>query len=104
MNPLPITVDWLYETTRLVTCGSNQDNACYPYGGTTTPRHTFSSVISNRQFTLHINPVSPDTDAGVYTCEPSGGGTSASVTLDACGKLPLYFIQVSLFQVMFRSV
>ena len=71
------------------------------FAGETYPRYTISSVVSNGEFSLRINPVSPATDAGVYKCEH--GGASASVTLAACGKSPLYFTRMSLFQVMFRS-
>ena len=71
----------------MVTCSSHLDNTCFPYGGADTfPRHTFSSDVSNKQFTLHVDSVIPGTDAGVYVCEHGGYTDSASVTLDACGK------------------
>ena len=70
----------------MVTCSKVIDR-CFAAGGTTTdPRHIFGSVVSNGEFSLRINPVSPDTDAGVYKCEHGGASDSASVILDACGK------------------
>ena len=71
----------------MVTCSNHRDNTCLPYGGEDAfPRHTFSSDVSNKQFTLHLDSLIPDTDAGVYVCEHGGYAESASVTLDACGK------------------
>ena len=89
VNPLSNLVDWLYDTTRMVTCSNTKNNQCIYFNGETYPRYTFSSVVSNGEFTLHINPVSPDTDAGVYTCEHGGPSDSASATLAACGRSPL---------------
>ena len=103
VNPLTRIVNWLYGTTLMVTC-SNLADICIPAVGTTLPRHNFSVSVSNGQFTLRINPVSPDTDAGVYMCEHGGASDSDSVTLDACGKFPLYLTDMSLIQVMFGSV
>ena len=104
VNPLTTLIDWYHDTTNIQYC-SNLNGNCRPPGGTTTnPRHTFSSSISNGVFTLSINPVIPGTDAGVYKCEHGSAADSDSVTLDACGKFSLYFKNISLMQVMFRSV
>ena len=70
----------------MVTCTSTNDDQCMPAAGTSYTRHFFSSVVSDGEFTLRINSVSPSTDAGVYTCKHGGLSDSASVTLDACGK------------------
>ena len=86
MNPLSNVVEWLHDATRIAICSNTDNDLCLPYGET-NPRQTYSSLVSNGEFTLRINPVSPDTDAGVYTCEH--GGPSDSATLAACGKSPL---------------
>ena len=62
MNPLTNVVDWYHDTTYLVSC-SNTIDLCLTSDGT-DPR--YKSSISDREFTLRINPVSPDTDAGTY--------------------------------------
>ena len=104
VNPLENVVEWLHGSTRMVTCSNHRDNTCLPYGGEDTfPRHTFSSDVSNKQFTLHIDSLIPDTDAGVYVCEHGGYTESASVTLDACGKFLWHFTHMSLMQVMYRT-
>ena len=104
VNPLTTLIDWYHDTTSMQYC-SNLNGNCRPPGGTeNNPRHIFSSSISNGMFTLRINPVSPGTDAGVYKCEHGSAADSDSVTLDACGKFSLYFKNISLMQVMFRSV
>ena len=91
VNPLNTVVGWFHGTTSMVTCSNIVDNVCITVGGTTYPRHIFSSVVSNREFSLRINPVSPGTDAGVYKCEHGGASDSASLTLDACGRFPCIF-------------
>ena len=103
VNPLTTVIDWYHDTTFMQYC-SNLFDKCKLPGGTTYPRHSFSSSISNGMFALRINPVSPGTDAGIYRCAHGGAADSDSVTLDACGKFPLYFTHISLMQVMFRSV
>ena len=105
VNPLTNTVDWYHDTTYLVSCiihtiGLGHIPLCFRPDGTTDPRYTPS--ISDRESTLRINPISPGTDAGVYTCKH--GGDSDSITIDACGKFQSCFTHNSLFQVMFRSV
>ena len=99
VNPLTNVVDWYHDTTYLVSC-SNTIDLCLTSDGT-DPRYT--SSISDREFTLRINPVSPSTDAGVYKCE-QGFGDSDSITIYACGKFQLCFTHIFLFQVMFGSV
>ena len=70
----------------MVTCSKVIDR-CFAAGGTTTDaRHIFGSVVSNREFSLRLNTVSPGIDAGIYKCEHGGPSDSASVNLDACGK------------------
>ena len=83
VNPLTDSVAWYHDTTYLITCSNNID-FCVTPGGTTDPRYT--SSISDREFTLHLNPVSAAIDAGVYKCQ-HGESDSDSVTLDACGRL-----------------
>ena len=104
VNPLTTLIIWSHYANDMVTCSSTNDDQCIPAAGTSYTRHLFSSVVSNGEFSLRINPVSPGTDAGVYTCEHGGASDSASVTLTACGKSPLYFTRMSLFQVKFISV
>ena len=86
MNPLSYLVLWSHNANEIVTCSNTNDDQCISATGTSYTRHFFSSVVSNGEFTLRINSVFPDTDAGVYTCKHGGLSDSASVTLDACGK------------------
>ena len=72
----------------MVTCSSIVD-MCIPATGTTLPRHAFSVSISNGQFTLRINPVSPNTDVGVYK-EHGRPTDSDNMTLDTCGKFLVF--------------
>ena len=102
MNPLTNVVDWYLDTTYLASC-SNTKDLCLTPGGTTDSRYMYTSSISDREFTLRINPVSPITDAGVYKCE-HGFGDSDGITIDACGKFQSCFTHIFLFQVMFGSV
>ena len=86
VHPLKTVVKLYHTTILMVTC-SNAVDVCFIVGGSEAyPRHNFTSSISNGEFILRINPISPDTDAGVYTCEHGGASESASVTLDACGR------------------
>ena len=86
MNPLATFIFWSHNANDMVTCSNTNDDQCLPATGTSYTRHFFSSVVSDGEFTLRINPVSPGTDAGAYTCKHGGLSDSASVTLDACGK------------------
>ena len=67
--------------------GNNTHDICLPATGTSFTRHNISSVISNKELTLRLNPVSPDTDAGVYKCKHRS--ESACLTLEASGRFPL---------------
>ena len=100
VTPLLKVVKWYHGETYLGQC-SNQRDLCVPAGGGgTDSNYNFASDVSNKQFTLHINPVSPDTDAGTYKCQHEG--ESDSVTLEACGKFLLYFTHIFLLNVMFK--
>ena len=81
VNPLESQVKWLNETTNIGRCIAN--GICVHDGDIDTIKYTFS-FSSPGEFRLRINPVSPATDDGVYTCEHEGD--SASITIDACGK------------------
>ena len=85
VDPLTTAIEWRIDSFLKATCSNLADSYCLPPGETTIdPRHHFSSVVANKQFTFKTDPVDTTLDAGEYQCVH--GIESKTVTLAICGK------------------
>ena len=74
--------------------GSNTHDICVPATGTSYTRHNFSSVVSNKELILRLNPVSCDTDAGIFKFEHRSENVCVTLEVSKGAKIRNRYNQV----------